>query len=659
MLGLVSFTLFVVFSFLTIAAFAWVLRGLLGVQVTLPRLFIAALITFSLVSPIINSLPGNYEESPEYLANGELFPAVWVAMLGMIIAILIGMVFLVIAEALVPSNTLPGPIYMFGAARRWLERSRRYAQISWILMRHGIVLGTVGGNRATMRTPEGREEMALKLRDAMTESGVTFVKVGQILSTRRDLLPAEFVDVLSSLQNRAAPLDWAVIEEAIVRNLNGFRLDEVFADIQHEPLASASIAQVHVATLLTGEKVVLKVRRPGIRNQVNRDLDIVDRIATRLERSTSWGRDIGARELSAGFAEALREELDLRVEARNMQVLSAASRPEDPQVPHLYEQFSNGGLLVMECIEGTTLGNLNVRDIPGDHKAMADSIFEALLHQMLVVGTFHADPHPGNIILREDGTLTLLDFGSVGRIDKVARIGLIRFLLAWEYDDPISATDALLQMVDRPALLNERQLERDMGAYMAAYIVPGASMDANAITELFGIMTRNGLTMPPELAAALRTIGTIEGTLTWLVPGYNIIDAAKVFAEKYMKDLVRPTSLFELVSGELISMLPLLQRLPRRVDAIAAAMEEGRFSMNVSALSKERDVGIMRGLLQELLLTMLAAASGVMSVLLIRQDTGALLVPGMTVFQFMGYFMLVLAFILAMRVLIFVFRRPE
>lgn len=656
MAGLVSVIMVAAFSVVTILVFAWALRGLFGVNFSIPRLIIAGILTFSLVTPIINALPGSYS-SEMYQEGGGLFPAVWISMLGMVISILIGMVFLVIAEALIPSDTVPGPIYMARAFRMWLRRTRRYMEISWILLKHGVSLGSIGGNRAEMRSAEGRAFMAGKVRDALSESGVTFVKIGQLLSTRRDLLPEEFVAAFSTLQTRARPLPWAVMEQAIVANLHGRSMDQVFADISHEPLASASIAQVHTATLISGEEVVLKIRRPGIRSQVGQDLDIVDRMAMQLERSTGWGREMGVRELSAGFATALREELDLTVEARNMAIIAASARTGDAVIPQVYTALSTRDMLVMERVHGTPLGMMHLDDIPGDLRQMADTIFESLLHQILIVGTFHADPHPGNIMVMDDGRATLLDFGSVGRIDKVTRQALIRMLIAWEYGDPVTATDALLAMVDHPANLHERQLERDMGTFIVTYVVPGASVGSRAVADLFGIVARNGITMPPELAAALRAIGTMEGTLTWLVPGYNIVARARAFAEQHLKDVLRPRSLQRMLTEEAVAMLPMLQRLPRRIDRITAAMEEGRFNVNVAAFAHQRERDVVRGLMQELLLTFLAAASGVMATMLIREDSGPMLVPSMSVFQFMGYFLAVLALILAMRVLIFVFRR--
>lgn len=655
--GFLGFIMVVGFTIVTILMFSWTLRGLFGVNFSIPRLIIAGVLTFSLVNPIINALPGSYD-SPQFQEGDSVFPAVWISLLGMVIAILIGMVFLVIAEALIPSDTVPGPIYMQRAFRNWIKRTRRYVEISWILLKHGVSLGSIGGNRAQMRDAEGRAFLAGKIRDALSESGVTFVKIGQLLSTRRDILPQEFVDAFGTLQTRAKALPWAQMEQAIIANLNGRSMDQVFANIATEPLASASIAQVHTATLINGDEVVLKIRRPGIRRQVEQDLDIVDRMAMQIERSTSWGREMGVRDLSAGFATALREELDLTVEARNMNIIAASSRPMDTKTPAVYPELSSRDMLVMERVKGTPLGDVRLSDIPVENRRqMADTIFESLLHQLLVVGTFHADPHPGNIMVMEDGRATLLDFGAVGRIDKVTRQSLIRMLIAWEFGDPIAATDALLVMVDHPANLNERQIERDMGAFIVTYMVPGASIGSQAVGDLFGIIARNGLSMPPELAAALRAIGTMEGTLTWLVPGYNIVSEARTFAEQYMKELVRPRSLQSMITEEAFALLPMLQRLPRRIDRITAAMEEGRFNVNVAAFAHQRERDVARGLMQELLLTFLAAASGVMATMLIGQDSGPILVPGMTVYQFMGYFLAVLALILAMRVLIFIFRR--
>ncbi|MCO5225922.1 MAG: AarF/UbiB family protein, partial [Thermomicrobiales bacterium] len=619
--GFVQFILIAVFTVVTLVAFAWVLRGLLGVAFSWPRLIIAAIITFSLFNPITSALPGLSEAEISAL-DGAYFPALWIIMLGMAISILVGMLFLVIAEALIPSNSIPGPMYLARATRRWMHRTQRYVEISWILFKHGISIGAISSNRSELRSSEGRAFFAGKVRDALSESGVTFIKLGQILSTRRDLLPPEFIAAFSTLQTNARPLPWSEIEQAIIADLAGKRIDEVFAEIDHTPLASASIAQVHTATLLSGEEVVLKIRRPGIRSQVEQDLDILDRLAMQVERSTAWGREMGVRALVAGFAAALKEELDLSVETRNMRIIAAGSRPGDTLIPHVYADLCTSDLLVMERMHGTPISIVDRATINGDRQALADTVFDSLLHQLLITGTFHADPHPGNIMLLDDGRLTLLDFGSVGRMDKVTRQALIRMLIAWGFADPVSATDALLIMVDEPDDLNLRQLERDMGAFMATYIVPGATVNSQVIADLFGIVARNGLSMPPSLAAALRALGTIEGTLTWLSPGYDILTEARRFAEEYMRESVRPTNIRNMLTEELVALLPVIRRMPRRLDRLTTAMEAGRFTMNVGKMGTPDDHHMVRSLVQELLLTVLAGASGLMATMLIGQDSG-------------------------------------
>lgn len=647
----------IIASIVMVSIFVLTIRGLLGRPFSWFRITMAGILSLVITQPIINNLAGSEEDTRRLVDQGSNLEIGLIVALGTAIGILVGITFLVIGEAILPTGTVPGPLYMARASRRWFHRTQRYAQISWVLLKHRILLGALGSLRAELRDPEDRRELARRFTAALNESGVTFIKLGQILSTRRDLLPVEFIESFSTLQTGAQPLPWEAMEPAISRALGSRSIAEVFEYIDEKPLASASIAQVHTARLKSGEDVVLKIRRPGIRRQVERDLDIVGRIAAQVERSTGWGKEVGARSLSEGFAAALREELDLSVEARNMRIIAAGQRPGDTNIPKVFSDISTHDLLVMERIHGEPLNDSILARTDLDRDALACSVFDSLLHQMLVIGTFHADPHPGNLMLMPDGRLTLLDFGSVGRIDKVIRQALMRMLLAWEFGDPVAATDALLGMVRRPADLDEYQLERDMGHFMANYIVPGATIDTQAVADLFGIVARNGLAMPPQLAAALRAIGTMEGTLSHVAPGFNIMEEARAFAERSMRDVVRPTNLRQMLTEELSTLLPMLQRLPRRIDRITAALEEGRLNVNVSPLSGNEDQRVVRSLMQELLLSVLAAASGVMAVMLIGQDTGPKVVPNMTMFQFMGYFLMVLAFILAMRVLVFIFRR--
>lgn len=653
----VPITLFVgLMTVITILAFSFTVRGLLGVRFSFGRLVIAGIIAFALATPISQGLIQGtpYEEGA--------FPTAWFSILATLLSVLAGMVFLVIAEILVPSNTLPGPLYMARAVRRWRQRAARYAQITGIIIRHGLLAYLRGGRRAELKSAEGRAALARSLREALNEGGVTFVKLGQILSTRRDLLPPEFIEELSHLQSQATPVPWADIHHVLGEVYAGQELHDIFSVFDPEPLAAASIAQVYTARLNSGEDVVVKVRRPGITDQVERDLDIVGRLAGMIQNSTDWGRDIGATDLANGFAVALREELDLRVEARNIAVVAAAelrhATPGSLSIPTVYPELSSERVLVMERIVGIPLGEAGgaIRERGLDGTVLARNLLTSLLRQIVVDGTFHADPHPGNVMLLPDNQLTLLDFGSVGRIDSVLRGALIRLILAFDIGDPIFATDALLDLVERPDSLNEHRLERTLGQFMALYLAPGVAPDMKMFSDLFRIIADFGLSVPPEIAAVFRTIATLEGTLTAIAPGFNIVAEARGFAADYLSDRIKPRSVARTLTEELTTLLPMLRRMPRRLDRISMALEEGRLNVNVRPLANESDRQTVRGLLHEALLTVLASAAGIMAAILIGEDGGPRMSDAVSMFQFLGYVLLTLALILAMRVLVLIFR---
>ncbi len=642
-----------VFTVLTVLAFAFGVRRLLGMQFSAVRTLIAGVIAFLLASPIITAIAGHT------VARGSpVFPGLWFVVLGVVIALLIGMVFLVVAEALVPSGTLPGPVYLVRGARGWLRRARRYGQITRILLRHGLLPYLRGGRRAELTSAEGRARLARSLRLALDEGGVTFVKLGQLLSTRRDLLSAEFVDELTLLQDRAAQLPWPQIEPVLREDLGGDP-DQVFAGIERVPIAAASVAQVHAATLRSGEAVVLKVRRPGVRAVVESDLDIVSRIARRLQRSTQWGRAIGAVQLARGFADALREELDLRIEARNMASVAAGSGAgERVGVPMPYLALSSAQVLVMQRLDGTPIaaaGGL-IAELGLDRATLARTLLDSLLRQVMLDGVFHADPHPGNILLLPDGRLGLLDFGLVGRVDAGLRASLQRLLLAVDRGDPTRLTDALLDVVERPDELDEQRLERALGQFLVRHVGPGLPMDVRMFGDLFRIVTDHGLAVPPEIAAVFRALATLEGALTQLAPGFDVVAETRSFAAGYLAVALRPDMLRQTATDELTALLPLLRRLPRRLDRISDALDAGRLSVNVRLFADERDRRVITGLLHQVLVTFLAATTGIMSVLMLGLHGGPQLTARVSLFQFFGYCLLVISAILALRVLVLVFR---
>ena len=649
-MNLLNFPLAAIATALTVLLFAFGVRRLLGLPLSAFRTLLAGLIAFFCASPIILALGGSSVSRSRTTLPGLLF-----VLLGVVIALLVGMVFLVVSEALVPSGSLPGPLYVLRGLRQQLGRARRYSQITRILVRRGLLPYVRGGRRSELATSEGRARLAHSLRLALEDGGVTFVKLGQVLSTRRDLIPPEFISELSHLQDDAPQVPWPQIASVLDAEL-GAEPDQVFATFDREPIAAASIAQVHAATLTSGDRVVVKVCRPDVRGVVDRDLDIVGRLAARLQRSTGWGRAVGTVELAHGFADALHEELDLRIEARNMTAVAtaAAGRTASVRVPVPHMPLCGEKVLVMEYLDGYPLA---AATLPAEERAeLARGLLDTLLSQVLLDGTFHADPHPGNVLLLTDKTLGLLDFGSVGRIDAGLRGALQRLLLALDRGDPAALADSLLDVVERPEDLDELRLERTLGRFAVRHVAAGITPDVRMFTDLFRIVADHGLAVPPEIAAVFRALATMEGTLTQLAPGFDIVTEARRFAADQLAGQLSPDTLRQTALDELTSLLPMLRRLPRRLDRIGGALETGRLSVNVRHLANASDRRYITGLLHQVLLTFLAAATGIIAVMLIGLHGGPNFTRTVSLYSFFGYCLLVIAAILAVRVLVLVFR---
>ncbi|NUT43767.1 MAG: AarF/ABC1/UbiB kinase family protein [Thermoactinospora sp.] len=648
-----GFLAFLVTWVVVVAVVATATQRLLGVKFGLIRIVIATLVAFALsgmaIEPILGSLgamPAHDPATGQYPEPGA--GAVWIFLLLVMCLALIPMVVLVVAEVLVPPGSVPGPVEFVRSLRGRISRGRRYSQITRIAVRNGLGPYLRGrGDRVDDRT--GWVRLAGSLRQALDDAGVTFVKLGQVLSTRRDLLPAEFVEELGKLQDKVTPAPWEQIEKVLLQEL-GAPVEEVFASFDKVPLAAASIAQVYTATLPTGEEVVVKVQRPGIRAVVAKDLDIVRRLAATLETRTRWGRSLGLRDLAEGFAVAIREELDFRIEAANMAAVAAAP-PGPVTYPSPFGRYCTERVLVMQRLRGSSLAQAPVRP------ALARDLLDCLLRQILMEGVFHADPHPGNIMLLDDGSLGLLDFGSVGRLDASVRAALQRFLLAMNKQDPLAVTDALLEIVPRPEEIDEAALERALGQFMAKHLGAGLN-SASMFTDLFRIVTAYGLSIPPEVAAVFRALATLEGTLVHLAPGFNLVEEARAFAGGYLSAAMEPQAIKETLTGEVAALLPMIRRLPRRLERIASAAEHGRLSMNMRLLGDERDRRFVTHLLHQVLLTVLGATAGLMGAILLSTDGGPFVIQHtMRLYELIGYFLLVISSILVLRVLVLIFRR--
>jgi ubiquinone biosynthesis protein len=636
---------FILGATIDVALLAYGARRLLAERrFSLSRTIVAGLAGQALTSTIFTAMAsgwhlGAHQPSPAYGAVLGFAALSWAC------GLLLAMAILVTWQAFIPAGTVPPPATWPRSLRSRAARSRRYWQIVRIFARCGV--------RPLGRGPRS-VSLAQSLTEALDRSGAVFVKFGQALSTRRDLLPPEFTSELGRLQDRVSPLPWAQIERVLGEELGGTGM---FTEIDTDPLASASIAQVHAATLPTGERVVLKVLRPGVTSLVERDLDIIARLARRTEARVGWARAIGVVKLAEGFAAALREELDFRIEAGNLAAVGAAASSDGIVIPRAYHDLSTRRVLVMERLDGQALSKAAPDPLTDcDRERLARDLLDSLLRQIVVDGVFHADPHPGNILLLADGRLGLIDFGAVGRLDSGLRAALQRLMLAIDRRDPVAMTDALLEVTARPDDLDEQALERAVGALLVRHLASGRAPDATMFTDLFRLVTRHELAVPPEFGATFRALSTLEGGLTLLAPGFDIVAEAERFGQAQLAGRLGPVSLKDAAADEAVALLPMLRRLPRRVDRIAAAVEGGRLNVNVRALADERDRKVITGWVQLGVLAILAATAGGMAVALLALKGGPAMTATISLYQFLGYCLLVICALLALRVLAAVFR---
>jgi ubiquinone biosynthesis protein len=326
-------------------------------------------------------------------------------------------------------------------------------------------------------------------------------------------------------------------------------------------------------------------------------------------------------------------------------------------IPAVHEELCTEHVLVIEWLDGINLrvaGPL-IEDKGLDRAALARALLRSMVYQITEGGVFHADPHPGNVLLLTDGRLALLDFGSVGRLDAQQRAALLNLLSAVGRGDPAALRDALLELVTRPDDIDEQQLERALGRFMARHLAGGAAT-AEMFTDLFRLASRFELSIPPEVATVLRALGTLEGTLSLLTPTIDIVGEARAYAADRIAAQVSPGAVQKTAIDELAALLPVLRRLPRRFDRVTGALEQGRLSVNVRQFADERDRRMITGLVNQFLMAFLGVGSGIVAAMLLGTSGGPKITPSLSLYQFIGYNLLIVAAILVLRVLFTILR---
>lgn len=641
-----------ILSVLIVFAFAWAARALLDArELTWRRTTLAALggVLFGqAVAAVI------LVQDPSEAAEIDIGQLLTLSLPFSLVGTMGAMVVLELLFASASPRRGLRPVRPLRALRHRLGVMMRGWQVSRIAVRHGLapLLG-LRRQEASTRSPQ---ELARRTRLALEEAGGMFVKLGQLLATRPDLVPPEALAELGRLHAAAAPLSRDEVERVLAEE-TGRSIEEVFSEFDWVPLGSASIAQAHAARLTDGREVVVKVRRPGLEGQVEKDLAISLWLAGMAERRTEWGEVYGVTDLAEEFADALRAELDFRIEARYaIETYEGVGNHPDIRVPEIITTMTTERMLVMERLAGVPLSNMEAGRDPDELRSFADALCRSQVGAMLDGERFHGDPHPGNVLILDDDTLGLIDFGIAGRLDVFERGAVLQMLVAIGLQQPSLLYESMVSIGAVEPGQDPDRIERALAQFMATHLGPGLP-SLEALTELVRVTTTLGVKLPRSTTTMFRALATLAGTLEDLSPGYPLIEVVADVGGTELHQRMLPDSPTEFIQQEWAQLGPLLRRAPRHLDRVATLLEHGRLTTRLRLFAEPDDIRVMERLLNRAVLTGLTIGIGLVSVVMLGTDAGPMIPAlGVRFLEALGWTGLTLAIVLLLRVLLAVLR---
>jgi ubiquinone biosynthesis protein len=424
-----------------------------------------------------------------------------------------------------------------------------------------------------------------RIRLFLEELGPTFVKIGQVASTRYDVFPAEIISELENLQDQASPFPKETVEKIIEVEL-GQPIADLFKEFNGEPLAAASIGQVHYAVLKTGEPVAIKIQRPNMRGTIETDLEILQDLALLAEQRLEWAAHYQIRDIVDELAKSLLEELDYTIEGRNSEKIAKQFKDDSRIViPKVFWDYTTKKVLTMEYVEGIKLNEAEkLKEAGNNPKELAKNVVNSILKQILVEGYFHGDPHPGNILALPEDRIVFLDFGMVGRLSSDMKNNLASLVIALMRKKTDDVVKSIMHMGIVPEDIDVSSLRSDVDQLYEKYydVALSTTSLAQVIGDLFTVAYRHHIRIPSDLTLLGKTLLTMEGMVVKLDPEISILKVAEPFGKRLLLERYDPKHVAGSVWDHLVGMGGFVNDLPNTLNEISLLLKKGKVRQEIT-----------------------------------------------------------------------------
>jgi ubiquinone biosynthesis protein len=525
------------------------------------------------------------------------------------------------------------------------EHLKRYKDIAVLFMKYGRS-DLVKTSGLSLALGDDSPEVAATAPEAgelaadLERLGPTFIKLGQLLSTRADILPPPYLEALARLQDNVEPFSFADVERIVEDDL-GVRLSKAFNRFDSVPMASASLGQVHRAEMRDGREVVVKIQRPEIREQIVQDVAALEELATFLDSHTEMGKRYDFAQMLSEFRKSLLRELDYRDEAGHLTEFAENLRDFDLiLIPRPVSDFTTSRVLTMDYIHGKKITALHpIRRLEINGTRLAEQLFRAYLQQILVDGVFHADPHPGNVFLTDDERVALLDLGMVARIPSTFQDNLLRLLLAISDGRGEEASDITIRMGTRKENFDEEEFTREVSDIVARHTDTSMNkIDAGRVVlEIQRIAAERGFRLPPEFTMIAKALLNLDQVVYTLAPNFDPNSVIRRYASEIMQQRILKSLAPGNLMTNLLDVKDFLERLPNRVNKILDAVGNNELELKVDAIDEKKLMEGLQKVANRITVGLVIAAMIIGASLLMRVETSFKLFgyPGLAIIFFL------------------------